>query len=425
MDLTTKILDLSACYRRISAVFPYFPRLDFDFEGWYEECVRRAIAAEDEKTYHLTLMAFLNRLGDGHTDYTPPRAWLNRVGYLPFRLEAFREGYYRQGRRVLALDGVSMEEWAERMEKILPGRENFLYPGPFQAYLPLFLTGETHVLTTETGEETFTLGRERPKPDPFYPEAAWSYKTLSETPRMRRYDGNILYIRLDHFLTDWSKPIRSALTDGTNWQGVVLDIRQNIGGMTAFAAKVAELFFDGEFSGCQKWTRLSRGVDLASGSQIIGMTPEELEKLGVDEGDKRCLDTLKGRNFENYTDRFGEIGQKAVYSGPLTLLVGPNTVSAAEDFTAMFRSNKRAWLLGMPTRGTTGTPLMERLPGGGSIRVVSVGYRLLDGTEFIGRGIQPDEWSQPDPAEWFAGKDKALQLALERFGMGSDLPNRC
>lgn len=141
MDLTTKILDLSACYRRISAVFPYFPRLDFDFEGWYEECVRRAVTAEDEKTYHLTLMAFLNRLGDGHTDYTPPRAWLNRIGYLPFRLEAFPEGYYRQGRRVLALDGVSMEEWADRMEKILPGRENFLYPGPFQAYLPLFLTG--------------------------------------------------------------------------------------------------------------------------------------------------------------------------------------------------------------------------------------------------------------------------------------------
>ena len=242
---------------------------------------------------------------------------------------------------------------------------------------------------------------------------------------MRRYDGDILYIRLDHFLADRSKSIRSALTDGTSWQGIVLDIRQNIGGMTAFAAKVAELFFDGEFSGCQKWTRLTRGVDLASGSQIIGMTSEELEKLGADEGDRCSLDTLKGRNFENYTDRFGKIGQKAVYSGPLTLLVGPNTVSAAEDFTAMFHSNRRAWLLGMPTRGTTGTPLLERLPGGGNIRVVSVGYRLLDGTEFIGRGIQPDEWSQPDPAESFAGDDKTLRLALERFGMGSDLPNRC
>ena len=44
MDLTAKILDLSECYRRISSVFPYFPRLDFDFEGWYGECVRRAAA---------------------------------------------------------------------------------------------------------------------------------------------------------------------------------------------------------------------------------------------------------------------------------------------------------------------------------------------------------------------------------------------
>ena len=70
---------------------------------------------------------------------------------------------------------------------------------------------------------------------------------------------------------------------------------------------MAELFFDGEFSGCQKWTRLSRGVDLASGSQIIGMTSEELEELGANEGEQCCLDTLKGRNFENYTDRFGKI----------------------------------------------------------------------------------------------------------------------
>lgn len=49
MDLTAKILDLSECYCRISSVFPYFPRLDFDFEGWYGECVRRAAAAAARK----------------------------------------------------------------------------------------------------------------------------------------------------------------------------------------------------------------------------------------------------------------------------------------------------------------------------------------------------------------------------------------
>lgn len=159
MDLTTKILDLSACYRRISAVFPYFPRLDFDFESWYEECVRRAIAAEDEKTYHLTLMAFLNRLGDGHTGLHAPQGLAE-----PGRLSSVSPGSVPGG--VLPAGTAGSWLWTafpwrngrERMEKILPGRENFLYPGPFQAYLPLFLTGETHVLTTETGEESFALG---------------------------------------------------------------------------------------------------------------------------------------------------------------------------------------------------------------------------------------------------------------------------
>ena len=74
----------------------------------------------------------------------------------------------------------------------------------------------------------------------------------------------------------------------------------------------------------------------------------------------------------------------------MELLISRNTVSAAEDFTAMFKSNHRATLIGEPTFGSTGTPYMIKLRCGGRAQVVSVGYRLLDGTEFIGKGIDPD-----------------------------------
>jgi len=40
--------------------------------------------------------------------------------------------------------------------------------------------------------------------------------------------------------------------------------------------------------------------------------------------------------------------------------------------------------------GSTGTPCTSSLRCGGRAQVVSVGYRLLDGTEFIGNGIMPD-----------------------------------
>ena len=56
----------------------------------------------------------------------------------------------------------------------------------------------------------------------------------------------------------------------------------------------------------------------------------------------------------------------------------------------MFKSNHRATIIGEASGGSTGTPYMIKLRCGGHAQVVSVGYRLLDGTEFIGKGIEPD-----------------------------------
>jgi C-terminal processing protease CtpA/Prc len=94
--------------------------------------------------------------------------------------------------------------------------------------------------------------------------------------------------------------------------------------------------------------------------------------------------------YETYTSSHGVENQCAIYEGPLQILISRNTMSAAEDFTAMFKGNKRGTLIGEPTYGSTGTPCMISLRCGGRAQVVSVGYRLLDGTEFIGKGIMPD-----------------------------------
>ena len=95
-------------------------------------------------------------------------------------------------------------------------------------------------------------------------------------------------------------------------------------------------------------------------------------------------------NYEDYEDSWGSEDNKAVYDGPMEILISGKTISAAEDFAAMFKSNRRAVLVGEPTFGSTGTPCIVNLRCGGRAQIVSVGYRLLDGTEFIGKGIYPD-----------------------------------
>lgn len=162
-----------------------------------------------------------------------------------------------------------------------------------------------------------------------------------------------------------------------------------------YGGKVAELFIDGEFHGSQKRTRLTKGIDLASASQLVGIcSPQTIEKYieqglcGREEAEQSRTIWQK-QNCEHYVDTYGAPNHKALYHGPLTVLTSRRTISAAEDIVAMFKSNDRAALIGEPTCGTTGTPLLLRLSMGGMARICSVRYALLDGTEFIGRGIAP------------------------------------
>ena len=134
---------------------------------------------------------------------------------------------------------------------------------------------------------------------------------------------------------------------------------------------------------------------MAAASQVARMNQKIIEKyirdgLMNDESVKNDLKLINHQNYEEYIDTYGSRDHKAMYEGPLELLISKGTMSAAEDFTAMFKSSKRAVLVGEATYGSTGSPYVIDLKCGGRVQIVSVGYRLLDGTEFIGIGIQPD-----------------------------------
>ena len=214
-------------------------------------------------------------------------------------------------------------------------------------------------------------------------------------------DGHVLTIRINEFLSDHSPYVRELLEKHPDIPLVRLDIRDNIGGNTFYAARVAQLFISGVFHGCQKWTQLRKAVDIASSSQLMRDSEERIQKYLKDGllTEKDLLEARKDMHhtqYETYTDTFGADDSIALYNGPLELLISGRTMSAAEDFTAMFKSNHRAVLIGKPTFGSTGTPCMIPLRCGGRAQVVSVGYRLLDGTEFIGSGIKPDIDSETD-----------------------------
>ena len=214
-------------------------------------------------------------------------------------------------------------------------------------------------------------------------------------------NGGILTVNLNEFLRDHSSYVRELLEANPDVSLVRLDIRDNIGGNTFYAAKVAQLFISGVFSGCQKWTQIRKANDAASSSQLLRDGEERIRKY-LKDGLLKEEDLIEARKdmsrtqYETYIDTHGSEDNVALYDGPLQLLISGKTMSAAEDFTAMFKSSHRATLIGEPTFGSTGTPYMISLRCGGRAQVVSVGYRLLDGTEFIGCGIRPDIFGETE-----------------------------
>ncbi|KPK79387.1 MAG: hypothetical protein AMJ81_13300, partial [Phycisphaerae bacterium SM23_33] len=89
------------------------------------------------------------------------------------------------------------------------------------------------------------------------------------------------------------------------------------------------------------------------------------------------------------------------------------TGSAAEDLTVLLHGNGRATVVGEPTSGSTGQPILLALPGGGRVRICTGQAHYPDGREFVGPGIRPDVPVNRTIKGVTEGRDEILQAALK------------
>ena len=74
---------------------------------------------------------------------------------------------------------------------------------------------------------------------------------------------------------------------------------------------------------------------------------------------------------------------------------------------------KRGRVIGQPSGGSTGQPLVITLPGGGMLGICTKHDSMPDGTEFVGVGVQPDIPVVPTVADVRAKRDATLLRAVE------------
>lgn len=398
-----KVAGLSRLWSEAKYNFVYFDRLGgLDWDALYLAYLPKVRQTKNTMEYYQKLAEFYARLRDGHTGVSYPRQSAERLGgpMISTRLvegrvfvDAVRDPALAQegvtrGLEIVAVDGKPVKQYGE--EQVAPTRsastaqdlasrtfEAALLGGPVDTPVQLTLR--------DAGGKEFskTLPRKNAAEASKYPREPWSRFELRMLP------GNVAYVALRTFGIDAIvKDFEQAYPEILKSDGLILDVRENGGGSSGTGWAILGFLTDKPFLGTQWRTRDYRPAFRAWGNaeKWYGQPAREIFPRGTDP-----------------------------YRKPVVVLTGVHTFSAAEDFAVVFDVMKRGTIIGEPTGGSTGQPLMFDLPGGGSARVCTKHDRYPDGKEFVGKGIQPQVVVRPTVEDFRAGRDTVLEAALRHL----------
>ncbi len=191
-------------------------------------------------------------------------------------------------------------------------------------------------------------------PKPFVIERA-SIRLSSVTWHV--IDSDIPYVRLSQFQERAARELGDALEEASNsvpnFRGLVLDLRDNPGGLLEQAVRVADLFLD---EGLIVFSEGRRG------------------------GDRMEWTAKKAGTQPEY---------------PMVVLVNGGSASASEIVAGALQDHGRALVLGRETFGKGSVQTIIPLDDGSGLRLTTALYYLPSGRSIQERRIQPDIWDEP------------------------------
>ena len=171
------------------------------------------------------------------------------------------------------------------------------------------------------------------------------------------------YIRLSNFTGTTTNEMLKALEEMENAEplkGLVMDLRNNGGGLLNQSIKVADLF--------------------------------------LDEG---AILSIKGRNNKN-TKVFNATPSRVKRNYPLVVLINGGSASASEIVAGALQDHKRALILGTTSFGKGSVQTVETLRDGSGLKLTIARYYTPNDRSIQAKGIQPDIYLKHrrlDPSE--------------------------
>jgi C-terminal processing protease CtpA/Prc len=404
LDEDERVAGLSKLWSEAKFNFANFDLVpDLDWDASYLEFLPRVRQAGSTVAYYLELQAFIARLHDGHSN-----VWLaseaNDLAYakpgLATRLvegkvlvkevfdPALAGAGIARGWEVASIDGEPVVAYAERtllpvisastaQDRASRSYERFLLRGPVSRAV------RVGFVDAAGGRHEFELPR---MPGKAYQAALPAQKSFD----WQLLPGDIAWVQLRSFDDDSAAvAFEAAFAEIAKARALILDVRENGGGNGSVGQRILATIAEKPFP-TSKWrTREYRPAFRAWGEA---------------EGSHVGPPTSIAPNA------------KLHFAGPVLVLTSPRTYSAAEDFALSFDLMQRGRIVGQPSGGSTGQPLLLKLPGGGGARICTKRDSYPDGREFVGVGIQPQVVVEPRVDDFRAGRDTVLDAALKLLG---------
>jgi len=214
------------------------------------------------------------------------------------------------------------------------------------------------------------------------------YKAPHTDLEYRDLGNGLAYVALNSFGSDEIvKAFKEKLKDINKAKALLIDVRENGGGNSQYGDEIIACLIDKPVQNTRWKTPQYRAAFRAWGNDEQWFNGE--------------IDMLKPKTANPFP-------------GPIVVLIGPETASAAEDFVVPLHAAGRIIIVGQKSAGSTGQPLQFRfLDGKIAGRVCTRRVQYPDGREFVGVGIIPDVEVGPTPADIASGNDVVLEKGLE------------
>ncbi|HXE10262.1 MAG TPA: S41 family peptidase [Verrucomicrobiae bacterium] len=184
-------------------------------------------------------------------------------------------------------------------------------------------------------------------------------------------DGNIGYIQITSFADDTASLAQKAATSFQNQhvKGIVLDLRDDPGGLLDAAVKVSSLW-------------------LPQGTNILQ------EKRG-----------------NEVVNSYSALGGDTLHGIPTVVLINDGSASASEITAGALHDNNAAYLIGEKSYGKGVVQQLINFKDGSQLKVTVASWYRPDGQNINHKGITPDKTVKISDTDTKAGNDTQLQAA--------------